>query len=274
MTNNDYKVAVIMSVYRLDELRHIELAVDSILNQTKPCSLYIYQDGPVSPDISNLLRSIAKENESVTLLCSKKNNGLAHALNAMIDCVISRGYDYIARMDSDDISYLNRIERQVSHMVKNPDVDILGTSCREFGATYALKEKHLPIMHDELVDFSVTRCPFIHPTVMFKSKVFSNGARYPTDTCLTEDMALWFLLVKQGFKFSNLDEVLLDFRLNEGSIKRRKGFNKAISEFRIRAYYMFTLKKVSFKNVFFISLRFFLHLLPLSLMKLLYKYAR
>ncbi|OMQ23059.1 glycosyltransferase [Serratia oryzae] len=274
MLNNDYKVAVIMSVYRLDELKHIELAINSILHQTQPCSIFIYQDGPVSPDVSGLLLSIAQDNKNVTLLCSEKNNGLAHALNAMIDCVLSKGYDYIARMDSDDISHLNRIERQVNYLEKNPDIDILGTFCREFGATYALKEKHLPTTHDELVNFSVTRCPFIHPTVMFKSTVFSKGVRYPTNTCLTEDMALWFLLVEQGFKFSNLDEVLLDFRLNENSIKRRKGLSKAISEFKIRARYMFISKKFSLKNLLFISLKFFLHLLPLSLLKLMYKYAR
>ncbi|WP_392400615.1 glycosyltransferase [Aeromonas salmonicida] len=268
------RVAVIMSVYRSDVYKDIAGAIDSILTQTYPCSLYLYQDGPVSEEVSNLLRSVCDSNKNVSLTVSTENHGLAHALNAMIDKAISKGYEFIARMDSDDISRPTRIAKQIEYLDQHPDIDVLGGSCREFGASYAMAEKHLPRNHAELVDFSVARCPFIHPTVMFRSRLFVCGVRYPTDTKLTEDMALWLKLIEGGYKLANINEILLDYRLNENAVKRRQGVGKAISEFAIRFKHMQTMKKNTPKNIIMISSRLFFHVLPLPIIKILYKFAR
>ncbi len=274
MTEVYKSVAVIMSVYRTDSFNFVKDAIDSILSQTYPCTLYLYQDGPVSTDISRLLDTITNTNDNVILIVSDVNRGLAYALNVMIEHVLSEGYDFIARMDSDDISRPTRIAKQIAYFKQNPDVDVLGASCREFGASYALVEKHLPKSHAELVDFSVARCPFIHPTVMFRTRLFFNGVRYPTDTKLTEDMALWLKLIEDGYRLANLNEVLLDYRLNENAIKRRQGIGKAISEFDIRFKHMRAMKKCTPKNMILISSRLLFHVFPLSVIKILYKFAR
>ncbi|WP_323907383.1 glycosyltransferase [Aeromonas caviae] len=268
------RVAVIMSVYRSDKFADIEKAIDSILKQTYPCSLYLYQDGPVSTEVSTLLNSISDVYANVTLMISTVNCGLAHALNTMIEKVMAEGYEFIARMDSDDISHPTRIAKQIAYFKQHPEVDVLGASCHEFGASYALVEKHLPKSHAELVDFSVARCPFIHPTVMFRARLFFNGVRYPTDTKLTEDMALWLKLIEDGYRLANLNEVLLDYRLNENAVKRRQGIGKAISEFDIRFKHMRAMKKSTPKNIVLISLRLLFHVLPLPIIKALYRVAR
>ena len=268
------RVAVIMSVYRSDKFADIEKAIDSILKQTYPCSLYLYQDGPVSTDVSTLLNSISDVYANVTLMISTVNCGLAHALNTMIEKVMAEGYEFIARMDSDDISHPTRIAKQIAYFKQHPEVDVLGASCHEFGASYALVEKHLPKSHAELVDFSVARCPFIHPTVMFRARLFFNGVRYPTDTKLTEDMALWLKLIEDGYRLANLNEVLLDYRLNENAVKHRQGIGKAISEFDIRFKHMRAMKKSTPKNIVLISLRLLFHVLPLPIIKALYRVAR
>lgn len=267
-------VAVIMSIYHADDPLYIQESVNSILRQTHPCFIYLYQDGPVSEAIANLLKSISNNHDTVRLIRAESNKGLAYALNVLIDYALIDGCEYIARMDSDDINHPTRIAKQVEYLNANPHIDVLGTSCREFGASYALPEKHLPSTHDKLVDFSVARCPFIHPTVMFRSCLFVNGVRYPTDTKLTEDMALWLKLIEDGYRLANLNEVLLDYRLNEKAVKRRQGIGKAISEFNIRFKHMRTMKKSTPKNIFLISSRLLFHILPLSIMKFLYKFAR
>ncbi|MFT6985485.1 MAG: glycosyltransferase involved in cell wall biosynthesis [Psychromonas sp.] len=271
-----YKVAVIMSVYRSDSLEYLKDAINSILTQTfNKLTLFIYRDGAVPIEIDEYLSCIRSKNGNVILLISEQNSGLANALNKLIDTVVLDGsFSYVARMDSDDISRPERLIKQVDFFVNNQDIDVCGTSCREFGATYALDEKHLPKTHEELLDFSVTRCPFIHPSVMFRSSVFTDGNRYPTDTAFTEDMALWFNLLKKGYRFGNINEVLLDYRLNENTIERRKGIDKALSEVRIRTSNMFALGKFSLRNVVLIYSRILFHLLPSSLVKLAYKKAR
>ncbi|MEO3986524.1 glycosyltransferase [Plesiomonas shigelloides] len=268
------RVAVIMSIYQSDVYEDIVRAVDSIIKQTYSCSLYLYQDGPVSKEVSRYLNLLRDNHKNVTLMRSEQNKGLAHALNVMIEYVLTQGYDYIARMDSDDLSRPTRIARQLQYFEQHPDIDVLGTSCREFGASYALKEKHLPKTHDELLDFSVTRCPFIHPTVMFRSRVFVNGVRYPTNTKLTEDMALWLKLIEGGYHLANINEVLLDYRLNENAVKRRQGLGKAICEFSIRLQHMKVVNKGTPKNIVMITSRLLFHIMPLSVIKLLYKFAR
>ncbi|MUK26514.1 glycosyltransferase [Aliivibrio fischeri] len=269
------KIAVIMSVYRSDNIDALKLAIQSILEQTyEDVDLFIYRDGLLPNELEQLLCSFEYDNK-IVYIKNDINKGLAHALNSLIENVISRDkYSYVARMDSDDISYPERFEKQVSFLIKHKNVDVCGTSCREFGASFALDEKHLPQEHDELFMFSITRCPFIHPSVMFKIGVFNDGMRYPIETSLTEDMALWLDLLEHNYIFANLNEVLLDYRLNEQTISRRKGLSKAMSEISIRFKYMFKLNKVTFMNVILILSRIVFHLLPSFFVKIAYKKFR
>lgn len=266
-------IAVIMSVYRLDNASALTLAIDSILKQTVSNDLLIYQDGPISDDLSQVLERYSRLG-NVKLFKSNENKGLAAGLNFLINYAVGVGYKYIARMDSDDISYSVRLKIQSDFLDSNHDVHVLGTSCREFGSSYALKEKHLPICHSELIKFSIIRSPFIHPTVMFRASVFQQGYRYPENTVLTEDMAFWFILLDNGFKFSNINDVLLDYRLDENTVHRRKGLKKALNELKIRLFYMARLKQFSLKNMILICVRFFFHLMPVMLIKWAYKNAR
>lgn len=265
------KVAVIMCVYNGDDSAHLSDSINSILNQTIPVDLYIFQDGNVNESISKVLFNFRKK---IFLIESEDNLGLATGLNNLIDIVLSKKYNFIARMDADDISYKNRIESQVAFLNSNAEIDVLGTSCREFGSSFSLQEKHLPEKHEDLLDFSIARCPFIHPTVMFRTSVFELGYRYPTNTTLTEDMAFWFILLNSGFNFANINEVLLDYRLNEDTVNRRRGIKKAFSEFEVRFRYMLTLKQVNFKNLMLVFSRLVFHLVPPKIIALCYKYVR
>ncbi|UKA02550.1 glycosyltransferase [Photobacterium damselae] len=262
-----------MSVYAKDNALMLTEAINSIYNQTVPCDIFIFLDGELPLELNEVIDKYSCL-DNIYIFSSKVNIGLARALNNLINISIQRKYNYIARMDSDDLSRPDRIEKQLQFFHENLDIDVLGTSCREFGASFALDEKHLPQTHEELLNFSITRCPFIHPSVMFRASVFAKGHRYPENTTLTEDMALWFQLLNDGIRFANLNEVLLDYRLNENTIYRRKGLKKAMSEINIRTKNMLTLKQVNFKNISLIGARIVFHLLPSTLVKLAYKKAR
>lgn len=267
------RIAVIMCTCVFDEPEYLSKAIDSILNQSLSCDVLILKNGVLTTELENVLGAYSY-NKSIKLFDSDMNSGLAKGLNTLIDYATESSYDFIARMDSDDISRPTRLERQVDFFKTHPDVDVLGTSCHEFGASFALNEKHLPTSHVDLERFSITRCPFIHPTVMFKIDVFKDGIRYPENTFFTEDMALWLKMLSLGYHFSNINEVLLDYRLSEGTIHRRKGMKKALSEFIIRVKYMFILRKITLGNFLFIFARFFFHLSPDILIRYAYKKMR
>ncbi|WP_412499502.1 glycosyltransferase [Vibrio furnissii] len=270
MFTRNHDIVTIMCVYKNDSLESFLKAVDSIINQSKPSDIFIFRDGDVSNELENYLNEINEE-KFVQVFKSTQNVGLAKGLNSLIDSALEFGYPYIARMDSDDISRNYRFEKQVTFLESNHSVDVLGGACCEFGASFSLDKKELPTNHEELYNFSITRCPFIHPTVMFRSSVFENGTKYPTDTHYSEDMGLWLYLLKNNYIFANLDDVLLDYYLDERTISRRKGFSKFKSEFLLRLKYMIELKRVSIYNVTMIFARFVFHLAPKFIIKLLYK---
>lgn len=270
------RVAVVMSVYKEDNVVFFKKSVESILNQCyERLDLFIWVDGPVTKDIDSYLFSIQCENR-VIIKRAKQNHGLAFSLNSIIDHVQQLGnYTFIARMDSDDISLPERISMQVGFLQDNPDIDVVGTGCREFGGSFALEAKILPACHEELLDFSIVRCPFIHPTVMFRASIFDDdNIRYPTNTELTEDLALWYKLLCNGTRFANVPDVLLNYRLNDSTLNRRKGIGKALSEVKVRFKYMRILKRISVKNILGVLSRLVFHVMPLSMIRLAYKYLR
>lgn len=260
-----------MSLYNKECAENLNLAMDSLSKQTfKPFELVLVHDGQLTKELYNEIDNWRSKLKILDVRL-EHNQGLANALNTGIEKCSG---DLIARMDTDDICHPTRFEKQVNFMFHNPDIHVVGTSCREFGASYALDEKHLPKTHEELVLFSVTRCPFIHPSVMFRREVFDNGKRYPTNIPFTEDMGLWCDLIVSGYKFANINEVLLDYRLNENTIERRKGFGKALSEIKIRLKFMRKVKQITVKNLTLIFARLAFHLLPSNFVKLAYKKAR
>ncbi|WP_242452136.1 glycosyltransferase [Providencia rettgeri] len=264
-----------MSVYKNDKLEYIQEAIDSISAQEGITPLIlVYIDGEIPQQEFDYLQSLYKQN-IINLTYSVNNKGLSFALNSLIEKTLTYPHiKYIARMDSDDISLPSRLKKQRDFMESNPTIDIVGTACEEFGTAYALTEKRLPSHHSELENFSITRCPFIHPSVMFRKKIFEQGNRYPTHTCFTEDMAFWLELLYKNYKFHNLPDVLLRYRLEQNTMNRRSGLSKAKSEVSLRLGYMFLLNKFSFKNMFLIYSRYFFHLLPPKIMALAYKHLR
>lgn len=269
------KVVFIMSVYKNDVAQDLYSSLLSIKNQTyKNTSLCLCKDGPLPNELEMVIDNFKKEYNDVHIIVNNHNLGLAKSLNNMIDYVINRtGAKYIARMDSDDRSRNNRIETQVEY-IKKHGLHVCGSFCKEFGASYALDIKSVPIKNDDIYDTAISRCPFIHPTVVFDKEVFQLGVRYPEDTSFTEDMALWFKLIEKKMRLGNVPEVLLDYRLNENTIKRRLGWKKGYCEFILRLEYMVRLNRVSFLNCIKILTRLPFHLMPVFIIKLLYKYGR
>ncbi|EFE7186531.1 TPA: glycosyltransferase [Escherichia coli] len=267
------KHAVIMCIYNGDNVNNVKLAVDSILNQTVNNHLYIYVDGEVNPFLNTYLNK-EESNHRIFIFRSEFNLGLAYGLNFLIDEIQSKSYEYISRMDGDDISLLDRLERQELYLNKHPDVDVIGSYCTEFGSDCSLPVKKLPQYHDELVRFSVLRCPLIHPTVMFRAKVFKHGLRYPINTYLSEDLALWYEMIYLGLKFGNVPDVLLKYRLTDSTLSRRKGLKKAGNEIALRFSYMKKMKLITLSNLILLSFKFISHFMPLIITKIMYKKLR
>ena len=211
-------------------------------------AFFIHVDGDTSlPGVNGeLLASPA----SWEICFSSKRIGLAAGLNRLIETVLCEGcYEFRARMDADDESVPDRFKNQLAFLECNPVVDILGGLCNEIDETGKhLRCKKLPIAHEEIIESLPKRNPLNHPTVVLRQHVFEKGIRYRTDVGLVEDWHLWVDAATLGFKFANLNKVVLNFSRSRDFFKKRGGWKQSLAEWRIRKYARKQLKASGLPN--------------------------
>ncbi|HIF9100374.1 TPA: glycosyltransferase [Photobacterium damselae] len=268
------KIAVALSIYKSDTIIYLKESIDSILKQTySNFDLYIKVDGKVENDIIEFLNKLERDN--VFIDYCPDNKGLAFRLNQIIDEVVQKGiYDFVARMDADDISDLIRFQKQIDFFLEHEDVDVIGSDIIEIDELgNELFYKEMDGNYDDIKNKIIKKCPFNHPSVMFKIDVFNNGFRYNSNLMNTQDYYLWVDLLAAGKVFSNINQPLLKFRINN-SFHSRRGFNKAINDVNSRFYAFKKLDVINLSNVFHVIALFVLRLSPPKIKKMAYKYLR
>lgn len=198
-------ISVIMPVY--NSQAYLDEAIQSILNQTyRKFEFIIINDG--STDNSLEIIKKYKEEDDRIILIDREKRGLIKSLNEGISNTKGQ---YIARMDSDDVSSPNRFEKQFEFMETNQDIGVCGTWIKIFGDNINTKLGR-PSNDDETLKttllFSV---PFPHPSVMMRSNAIKGKYEYNLDYDSIEDYKLWLDMSKTT-KFSTVTEILLKYR--------------------------------------------------------------
>lgn len=202
-------ISVIMPVFNGET--YIETAIKSILNQTfTDFEFIIVDDG--STDNSN---SIIKQfhDSRIKFIQNEKNLGLINSLNIAISHANGK---YIARMDHDDVSMLNRFEKQIHFLENNQEYGLIGSWVE------VIPKSHAPIHYH--TDYNSIRfamafyCPFIHPTVMIRKSILNElDVIYDKNYLHAEDFELWSRII-QKTKVCNIDIELLQYRIHETQI--------------------------------------------------------
>ena len=194
------------------------MAVQSIIDQTYTNLEILITDDCSTDATYNALREMAKKDNRIALFKNEKNVKLPKTLNAMIER--SKG-KYIARMDADDISLPERLEKQVAWMETHADYAICGTNawyitknCKKVRGT------HIPSTNEEISRAKYFKSPFIHPSVLVRKEIF-DSYKYDEKYHLIEDYELWFRILNKN-KGHNLEEKLLLYRVLPSSITNTK----------------------------------------------------
>lgn len=218
-------IAVIFPVYKKDKNVYLRLACDSILNQTySNTHLYIGVDGTVDNELYTCLKEYEKK-ENVTIRWYSENRGLAVVLNELLKLCLNEGYEYVARMDADDISMPDRLEKQMSFLQKYPEVDVVGGSIEEIDENGDNRNKIIvyPETPDECRKFFARRNPHAHPAVLFRKRFFEKaGCMYRPEYRQNQDTMLWYDGLMKGVKMANIPDVVLKFRMTDSLFKKRR----------------------------------------------------
>lgn len=205
--SNKPKISVLMPAYNSEA--YIAEAIDSILNQTFSDFEFIIINDGSKDNTSSVVRKY--KDKRIKFIDNKENKGLVAVLNQGLDLCSG---EYIARMDSDDISFPTRFEKQIQYMESNPDVGILGTAGQNFGANNDI------CYSPEIVDSIelLKNVGFYHPSVMMRKSVLDKyNLRYDPNYYLVEDHDLWARALKVT-KLRNLPEVLIKYRVHSSSV--------------------------------------------------------
>ena len=212
-----------MSVYFKEKSDFLKQAIESMLNQTvKPDEIVIVEDGPLTDDVYEVLNGYTQKYSAIFhRVINETNLGLGKALNRGLEVCKN---ELVARMDTDDISLLDRCEKQLKILSENSDIDIVGTNISEFINTpkETVSVRKVPCKHDEICSYLKKRCPFNHMSVMFKKSAVLNAGGY-LDWHYNEDYYLWIRMYLNGCRFYNINENLVNVRVGQEMFARRGG---------------------------------------------------
>ena len=268
------RFSVLLSIYIKEQPQYLEAALSSIWDvQThKPNEIILVEDGPLTNELEAIINKWkTKLDDALKVIPLKKNVGLGNALNeGLKHC----SFDWVFRMDTDDIATPDRFEKQIKFITNHPDIVLIGGQIQEFKGTpeNITVQRLVPTTSENINEYAKKRAPFNHPTVAYRKDIIQNIGGYQHHL-LMEDYNLWLRLLAAGYKTANLPDTLLYMRTDDMH-GRRRGLKYIKSEWQL-----FQLKReLKFQPtisafIFFIA-RALPRLLPASALQFLYKILR
>ncbi len=205
------RVSVIMPCYNTE--KYLAEAIESILKQTFCDFELIIVDDSSTDKSPQIIRQYKKKDYRIVSVSNKNKKGISGAMNTGIS--VSRASKYITRMDSDDISLPERLQKQVSFLETNKEYVFCSVNISEFGereSDHLFEEKDVPL--EALFIWSnPIACA---PTMIRKEILLKNKIKF-RDCVVAEDYDLFSRLILVG-KPAMLYEVLYKYRIHSDSI--------------------------------------------------------
>jgi glycosyltransferase involved in cell wall biosynthesis len=270
------KFSVLMSIYSKEKSNYFNEAMHSIWDDqiVRPDQIVLVQDGPLNFNLYKDISYWQKKLKDVLLIVPLKSNlGLALALNEGLNFC---KFNFIARMDTDDVSTPCRFQKQVQFLEDNANIDVVGSFISEIDECNNIVKKlvKFPLDHDNLMKFFSKRDPFAHPAVMFRKSFFNKAGFYDNSVFFAEDTLLWYQGFMNDCKFSNLDIIGLKFRRTSDFYERRSGLVKSLNLLKFRIFVINrNLGYGVFANIYAI-IYFALSISPRIVKKITYNWLR
>ena len=238
-------ISVIMSVYNGE--KYLVQAIYSILNQTYQNFEFIIIDDCSTDNSSHILQEYAQKDSRIKIIKKEKNIGIKGFIeNLNLGISIAKG-KYIARMDQDDVSLLERFQKQVDFLENNPEITLVGAQLNLINEqNKSTGEAIAALQHRDIVKRITSQIQLFHPVIMFRK---DQNIQYREKFLYCEDYDLYLNLITQGKKLANINEKLLHYRILESSISR-KGDNFVKKLMVEKALYFYKLRKENGQDLY------------------------
>jgi glycosyltransferase involved in cell wall biosynthesis len=222
-------------------------AVESMLNQTSPSFEILLVDNNSTDNSLAIAQSFAEKDLRIRLLHEPKQ-GVDHAMNCGLEYSCGR---FIARMDADDISFPERLEKQVRFLNENPETGLVGSFVKYVShshGTGGFKRfvKWVNSFHttEDIELYRFVEIPVVNPTILFRRELFEKlgGCRQGD---FPEDYEMQLRFLDAGVKMAKLPEPLLEWHDYSTRLTRTNDRYTTEAFFRVKAEYF---KKWSQQN--------------------------
>lgn len=231
-SKNTPSVSVLMAVYHKDSPQHFAASLDSLRPFSDQLdSIVIVADGPLTEQLESVIV------ERVPSLCIdlvrlSASKGLGEALNTGLSHSKS---DFLLRMDSDDLCRPERLDVLLRCLSEDPYLDVIGSYIAEFdeNPSHSLAIRQVPLTHEKIAKLMRVRCAMNHVTCLLRRDAVLNVGGYQGGRDFAEDWWLWARLLRNDARFANINEILVDVRVGNGFIERRRGFGMLKQDLRL-----------------------------------------
>lgn len=226
-------VSVIMPVYNAG--RFLVPAIESILKQTyKNFELIIVDDASTDNSWEIIRKYKGRFRKRIIAIQMARNLNKGGDVCANEGLKYARG-KYLARMDSDDISHPQRLEKQVAFLEKHRNHFLVGSNAYVIDEKKRIVgEKNEPLKSHDIYNAYFTTNPLIHPSCLyrriFKNRKFSYEIQYSANN----DYLTFFKYICKNYQFANLEEKLLYYRIHGGNDTFSHIRTKFMNTLRIR----------------------------------------
>ncbi|HYZ77605.1 MAG TPA: glycosyltransferase [Gaiellaceae bacterium] len=199
-------------------------ALESVLAQTlAEFELLVVDDGS-EDETPAMLAAVADERVRVL---RQERLGLVAALNRALG---EARAPLLARMDADDVSLPERLERQVDYLEARPRVALVVTGVETIGRTATVV---LPDDDAALRRRLLLRNPFTHGAVALRAEAVWRAGGYRADYGANEDYDLWRRIART-WELGAIPDVLYRYREHPGAVTRSRVEERVRSRERLR----------------------------------------
>ncbi|MEO7277333.1 MAG: glycosyltransferase family A protein [Sphingomicrobium sp.] len=204
-----FDVSVVMPVY--NALPHLDAAIESVLAQTHGSFEFVILDDASTDGSAERLRYWAAQDPRIRLIATKHNLGPAMSSQKVAAAALA---PIVARMDADDISYPDRLSKQLDVLRQHPEAGVVGSLCDfidDSGKKLREPESWRLSRHSALA-------PFAHGTMMYRSDLFEDIGGYREECIYWEDQDLTIRMAKIA-PILIIPQTLYRYRLSTRSIR-------------------------------------------------------
>lgn len=211
-------ISVIMGIrYLRSDLSLLRRSIDSVMNQTYSNYEFLICENGSTDEAKNCLKEYFQKDIRLKQIYGNDAETLAEKLNR---CLHAAQGEYIARMDDDDWSEPDRLQKQLSTLQRHREKAFVGCNAKLLRDGRPAGQRIFPEF-PTVKDFLFVQ-PYLHPTLLFRREVLDRIGGYCEEKRCNgcEDYDLLLRLYQAGYVGFNLQEPLLTYTLPDTGIRK------------------------------------------------------